>query len=136
MRAALALNTAAPVLLAAMLAAGCGGGGESGGGGSTGPAEIVVGHYGSMTGSEATFGHSTSNGINLAINEFKASIDGAASADPTSMVRLASAYNGGGKYNEAGMMADKVIAMAGVSEAIKKVAQAEKQRAEKGKTSK
>jgi len=31
---------------------------------------IKVGHYGSLTGSEATFGLSTSNGLKLAINEF------------------------------------------------------------------
>jgi branched-chain amino acid transport system substrate-binding protein len=31
--------------------------------------EIVVGHYASMTGSEATFGQSTDNGIRLAVDE-------------------------------------------------------------------
>jgi branched-chain amino acid transport system substrate-binding protein len=31
---------------------------------------IKIGHYGSLTGSEATFGQSTSNGIKLAIREF------------------------------------------------------------------
>ena len=31
--------------------------------------EIVLGHYASMTGSEATFGQSTDNGIQLAIDE-------------------------------------------------------------------
>ena len=33
---------------------------------------IVIGHYGSLTGSEATFGQSTSNGIRLAIKEVNA----------------------------------------------------------------
>lgn len=33
---------------------------------------IVIGHYGSMTGPEATFGQSTSNGIRLAIKEYNA----------------------------------------------------------------
>ncbi len=33
---------------------------------------IVIGHYGSLTGAEATFGQSTSNGIRLAIKEFNA----------------------------------------------------------------
>jgi branched-chain amino acid transport system substrate-binding protein len=37
---------------------------------SEGP--ILIGHYGSLTGSEATFGQSTSNGIRLAIKEFNA----------------------------------------------------------------
>ena len=35
-------------------------------------APILIGHYGSLTGSEATFGQSTSNGIRLAIREFNA----------------------------------------------------------------
>lgn len=34
--------------------------------------EIVIGHYGSMTGSEATFGQSTDEGIRLAIDEANA----------------------------------------------------------------
>lgn len=37
---------------------------------TTGP--ILIGHFGSLTGSEATFGQSTSNGIKLAIKEFNA----------------------------------------------------------------
>lgn len=36
---------------------------------SSGSNEIVLGHYASMTGSEATFGQSTNNGIQLAIDE-------------------------------------------------------------------
>ena len=41
--------------------------GTSADGGSEG--EIVLGHYASLTGSEATFGRSTDNGIQLAIDE-------------------------------------------------------------------
>lgn len=33
---------------------------------------ILIGHYGSLTGAEATFGQSTSNGIKLALKEFNA----------------------------------------------------------------
>ncbi len=33
---------------------------------------IVIGHYGSLTGAQATFGQSTSNGVRLAIKEFNA----------------------------------------------------------------
>ena len=40
------------------------------GGGTTG--EIVIGEYGSLTGTEATFGQSTHNGIMLAIDELNA----------------------------------------------------------------
>jgi branched-chain amino acid transport system substrate-binding protein len=36
------------------------------------PDEILIGHYGSMTGSEATFGESTDRGIRLAIKEINA----------------------------------------------------------------
>lgn len=36
----------------------------------TGP--ILIGHFGSLTGAEATFGQSTSNGLRLAIKEFNA----------------------------------------------------------------
>ncbi|MEO6435679.1 MAG: ethanolamine utilization protein EutJ, partial [Tepidisphaeraceae bacterium] len=39
---------------------------SSGGGGS---GEIKIGHYGSMTGNEATFGVSTDNGIKLAVKQ-------------------------------------------------------------------
>jgi len=47
-----------------------GGGGVGGAGGSAGNDEsIKVGHYASITGSEATFGQSTDNGIKLAVEE-------------------------------------------------------------------
>jgi branched-chain amino acid transport system substrate-binding protein len=48
------------------LLAGCPSGGSSGG------SEIVIGHFASMTGSEATFGQSTDNGIKLAVEEINA----------------------------------------------------------------
>jgi len=59
--------------LAIGLAAGCGGGGGGGDktatqAGETGGA-ILIGHYGSLTGSEATFGQSTDNGIRMAVAE-------------------------------------------------------------------
>ena len=38
-------------------------------------AEIVIGHYGSLTGSEATFGRSTDEGIKLAVAEINAAGD-------------------------------------------------------------
>ncbi len=62
------------VLLACVaLVAGCKpnskqGAGE-GGGGDQAASPILVGHYASMTGSEATFGQSTDNGIRLALKE-------------------------------------------------------------------
>ncbi len=50
----------------------------SGCGGKKDTSEIVVGEYGSMTGSEATFGSSTLNGVNLAVGEINAAggVDG------------------------------------------------------------
>src|SRR5215212_9794165 len=48
---------------------------ENGGGGGAADAaggEIVVGEYGSLTGSEATFGQSTHNAIMLAVDEINA----------------------------------------------------------------
>jgi branched-chain amino acid transport system substrate-binding protein len=52
-------------------------GGSGGGSGTSGDA-ITIGHYASMTGSEATFGVSTDNGIRLALEERNAAggIDG------------------------------------------------------------
>src|SRR5262245_47934382 len=52
------------MLLAAGLSA-CSGGADE-------PKEIVVGQYGSLTGSEATFGISTRNGIEIATEEVNA----------------------------------------------------------------
>lgn len=57
--------TAAPDAAAAEAAGGAGGGSAKSG-------DILIGHYGSLTGSEATFGQSTSQGIRLAIKEFNA----------------------------------------------------------------
>lgn len=56
-----------PVLsLGALALSACSGGGEAA------PKEIVVGQFGSLTGSEATFGLSTKNGIELATEEVNA----------------------------------------------------------------
>ena len=52
------------------LLTGCNNQGGDQGQAPAGSPEIQIGHYGSLTGSEATFGKSTSNGIRLAIKEF------------------------------------------------------------------
>jgi branched-chain amino acid transport system substrate-binding protein len=49
--------------------AGCPNGGGSGGGSSAGTGPIAVGYYGDMTGNTATFGTSTKDGIDLALEE-------------------------------------------------------------------
>ena len=75
--------------------------------------EIVIGHFGSMTGSEATFGESTDNGIKLAIEELNAAggING-------KKVRLIT-YDDKGDAREAGtavtrlVTSDRVVAVLG-----------------------
>jgi branched-chain amino acid transport system substrate-binding protein len=75
--------------------------------------EIVIGHYASMTGSEATFGRSTDNGIQLAIDEINAAggING-------KKVRIVT-YDDKGDAREAGtavtrlVKSDRVVAVLG-----------------------
>lgn len=58
-----------------------------------------------------------------AITEFKASVDGAAHPEPAYQVRLASAYNAAGKYDDAIEAANKVMNQADTPTQIKQVAQ-------------
>jgi branched-chain amino acid transport system substrate-binding protein len=95
------------------LFAGCnGGGGETSGSGVIGN-EIPVGHYASITGSEATFGISTDNGIKLAIKERNAA--GGVKGKPIKLVT----YDDQGKAQEAVtavtrlIQQDKVVAVLG-----------------------
>jgi len=67
----------------------------------TGP--IVIGHYGSMTGSEATFGQSTDKGVRLAIEERNAK--GGVKGRPVELVTLDDA----GKSQEAGTAVTRLI---------------------------
>jgi tetratricopeptide (TPR) repeat protein len=59
----------------------------------------------------------------VAINEFKMSVEGAAHPEPAYEVRLASAYNAAGKYDDAIATADKVMGEAETPTQIKQVAQ-------------
>ena len=59
----------------------------------------------------------------VAINEFKMSVEGAAHPEPAYEVRLATAYNAAGKYDDAIATADKVMAEAETPTQIKQVAQ-------------
>jgi branched-chain amino acid transport system substrate-binding protein len=74
---------------------------------------IKVGHYGSLTGSEATFGQSTSNGVKLAIKEFNAA--GGLNGKKIELVE----YDTKGDAKEAGAVVtrlvtrDKVVAVIG-----------------------
>src|SRR4051812_2284183 len=77
------------------------------------PGPILVGHYASMTGKEATFGQSTDNGIRLAIEEINAA--GGLSGRPLSLLT----YDDKGESKEAGnavtrlITSDKVVAVLG-----------------------
>jgi len=89
--------------------AGCkdkGGSGASGAGASnTGP--ILIGHFGSLTGSEATFGKSTDNGIMLAIEEVNAT-GGVSIGGTKRQVKLVS-EDTEGKPEKAGPVVTKLI---------------------------
>jgi branched-chain amino acid transport system substrate-binding protein len=78
---------------------------NGGGGGETKPAssEIVIGEYGSMTGSEANFGQSTHNGVTMAIEEINA-----AGGIKGKKVRLVN-YDDQGKTSEVGTAVTRLI---------------------------
>jgi tetratricopeptide (TPR) repeat protein len=59
----------------------------------------------------------------VAINEFKMSVEGAAQPEPAYRVRLASAYSSAGQYDEAIKLAEKVMSEADIPTQIKQVAQ-------------
>jgi tetratricopeptide (TPR) repeat protein len=71
-----------------------------------------------------------------AINEFKASIDGAATPDLTTTVRLASAYTDAGKFDDAVSLLNKTLSSPDANEQLKRIATAERARAEKMKAAK
>jgi tetratricopeptide (TPR) repeat protein len=66
----------------------------------------------------------------VAIDEFKVAVDTGSTIDPTNMIRLAGAYDQGGKPEEALKVLDGVLAMPSLPANLKPFAQAEKTRAE------
>jgi len=104
------------IALAVSLAA-CGGGNKSAGDSAAAAAPagetILIGHYGSMTGSEATFGQSTDNGVRLAVKEINE-----AGGIRGKKIELKT-YDDQGKSQEAGtavtrlITSDKVVAVLG-----------------------
>src|SRR5258706_3640103 len=76
---------------------------KNGGGELAAGNEIIVGEYGSMTGSEATFGQSTHNGLTMAIEEVNA-----AGGIRGKKVRLVS-YDDQGKTSEVGTAVTRLI---------------------------
>ena len=69
----------------------------------------------------------------VAIAEYKQSVEGGATPDAATMVRLGSTYNLSGKPADAIAVLDKVLAMPGLHPQIKAAAEAEKKNAEKQK---
>jgi branched-chain amino acid transport system substrate-binding protein len=78
--------------------------------------ELLVGHYASMTGSEATFGQSTDNGIKLAVEEFNAS-----SAATERKVKLIT-YDDQGIGQEASAAVSRLVSHDGVHAVLGEVA--------------
>jgi tetratricopeptide (TPR) repeat protein len=74
--------------------------------------------------------------MDVAVAEFKLAVDGAATPDAGTMVRLAAAYNQSGKPDDAIAVCTKVLAMSNLHPAVKKFAETEKARAEQAKNGK
>lgn len=70
----------------------------------------------------------------VAITEFKTSVESGSKPDPATMVRLGAAYDQAGKYDDAIAVLDKVMADPEANAQIKQFAQAEKVRATQAKT--
>ncbi|MEX2263437.1 MAG: tetratricopeptide repeat protein, partial [Bryobacteraceae bacterium] len=69
----------------------------------------------------------------VAVTEFKAAVEEASQPDPTSMVRLAQAYNLTGKHDESLALIEKIMALPDLHPTIRQFAQAERVRATQGK---
>jgi uncharacterized protein HemY len=72
----------------------------------------------------------------VAQTEFKVAVDEASTPDAATMVRLATAYDQGGKPDEGIAVLDKVLAMPQLNPVVKQYATAEKGRAEQAKNKK
>lgn len=103
------IKTAALLTLTSLVVlAGCQGGGSGD--------EILIGHFGSMTGSEATFGTSTDHGIKMAVEEINAS-----GGLLGKKVRLIT-YDDKGDAREAGTAVTRLVTKDGVAAVIGEVA--------------
>jgi branched-chain amino acid transport system substrate-binding protein len=112
------------VTIFGLSASGCGSGkqnaaGTSGGdaaSGKTESGEILLGHYASMTGGEATFGRSTDNGIQMAVEEINA-----AGGVKGRKVRVIT-YDDKGEKPEAGTAVTRLVTKDGVVAVLGEVA--------------
>ncbi|MFO1002789.1 MAG: ABC transporter substrate-binding protein [Planctomycetaceae bacterium] len=96
-----------------LMISGCQNGGSDGGGDSD---EILIGHYGSLTGSQATFGISTDNGIKMAIEELNAA--GGINGRKVKLVT----YDDKGEAREASTAVTRLVTKDGVVAVIGEVA--------------
>jgi len=71
-----------------------------------------------------------------AAGQFKQATETAAEPQPATFIRMGGAYTDAGKPDQAIAALDKVLAMPNLPDQIKKVAQSEKERAEKAKAAK
>lgn len=78
--------------------------------------EIVLGHYASLTGGEATFGRSTDNGIRLAIDEINAA--GGVNGKKVKVIT----YDDKGEKSEAGTAVTRLVTKDGVVAVLGEVA--------------
>ncbi len=112
----------AAVILAVIALAGCEDkstlGAKTAGSGAAEP--ILIGHYGSLTGSEATFGKSTDNGVRLAVEEINAA-GGVSVNGVKHQVKLVS-EDTEGKPEKAGAVVTKLITKDGVKAVLGEVA--------------
>jgi len=84
--------------------------------GKGGGDKILIGHYGSMTGSEATFGQSTDKGIRLAVEEINAA--GGINGKNLDVIT----YDDKGDANEAGRAVTRLVTRDGVKAVLGEVA--------------
>jgi len=72
----------------------------------------------------------------VAASEYKTATETSSQPQPATFIRMGAAYTDSGKPDQAIAALDKVLAMPNLPDAYKKVAQSEKDRAEKAKTAK
>ena len=103
------------VTIFGLSASGCGSGKQNAGGSPEG-GEILLGHYASLTGGEATFGRSTDNGIKMAIEEINAA--GGVNGRTVKLIT----YDDKGEKPEAGTAVTRLVTKDGVVAVLGEVA--------------
>lgn len=96
MKSRILMRHVAAVLAGALLTAGCGGSAKE---------ELVIGEFGSLTGNDATFGQSTKNGVQIALDELTAKKEGKIGGLPVRVV----VEDDQGRAEEAATVVQKLI---------------------------